>query len=462
MPRPRIILFQLTQSSKTGRQSNKVFEKYVEQALSIFNYVDSIVLTDARGIIRYFHTNRQDINMLDNSQVIGKHILEMYANLTPESSTILKVLRSGQPVLNKKQELVNIHGDRISAITSTLPIEENGRIIGTMDVSSYAAEPLAPPHRLTCSRQRLYTLADIVTIDGRMNELKENIRKVAKTSSAVMLAGETGTGKELAAQSVHTSSGRKGRFISQNCAAIPATLMESILFGTKKGSFTGAEDSPGLFELADGGTLFLDEINSMEHSVQAKLLRAVEEKAVTRLGGSKPVRVDVKIISAVNGGTENLRPDLLYRLNTVTLEIPPLRERIADIGPLSKHFIGEFNALMNRDIIDLSEEVYDLFSHYDWPGNVRELRNIIESAFNLSEGRFIGKAALPAYLTQRSYLRSSGYSSALQRGLKAALADIEREIIAEALRQSPSRAEAARRLHLSKQAFQYKLDKYGL
>ena len=144
------------------------------------------------------------------------------------------------------------------------------------------------------------------------------------------------------------------------------------------------------------------------------------------------------------------------------IDIEPLRKRKEDISYMTDYYINYFNKRMNRAITGIDEEVRRIFAMYDWPGNVRELRNIIESAFNLSEGRFIGKAALPAYLTQRSYLRSSGYSSALQRGLKAALSDIEREIIAEALRQSPSRAEAARRLHLSKQAFQYKLDKYGL
>jgi len=363
-----------------------LFEKYVEQALNIFNYVDSIVLTDDKGIIRYFHTNRSDINKLDKSQVLGKYILEMYENLTQDNSTILEVLNTGKPILNRRQELVNINGLKINAITSTLPIEENGKIIGTIDVSSYAAEPLAPLKKMPSRQKSLYQLSDIVSIDSRMNELKENIKKVAQTSSAVMIQGETGTGKELVAQSIHTCGERKNhKFISQNCAAIPSTLMESILFGTKKGSFTGAEDSPGLFELANGGTLFLDEINSMESSIQPKLLKAVEEKKITRLGDSKPIYVDVKIISAINESTEtihesgSLRKDLIYRLNTVCLKIPPLRERIVDIAPLSKSFIKEFNYAMSKNIIDLTEEVYDIFSGYDWPGNVRELKNIIEN-----------------------------------------------------------------------------------
>lgn len=446
-----------------------MFEKYVEQALNIFNYVDSIVLTDDKGIIRYFHTNRSDINKLDKSQVLGKYILEMYENLTQDNSTILEVLNTGKPILNRRQELVNINGLKINAITSTLPIEENGKIIGTIDVSSYAAEPLAPLKKMPSRQKSLYQLSDIVSIDSRMNELKENIKKVAQTSSAVMIQGETGTGKELVAQSIHTCGERKNhKFISQNCAAIPSTLMESILFGTKKGSFTGAEDSPGLFELANGGTLFLDEINSMESSIQPKLLKAVEEKKITRLGDSKPIYVDVKIISAINESTEaihesgSLRKDLIYRLNTVCLKIPPLRERIVDIAPLSKSFIKEFNYAMSKNIIDLTEEVYDIFSGYDWPGNVRELKNIIEGAFNLCDGRFIGKQDLPEYLIKKDYIKTSGHQMTYQVGLKNAMEQIEKDIIVETLKDSSCRAEAARKLKLSKQAFQYKLEKYKL
>ena len=446
-----------------------MFEKYVEQALNIFNYVDSIVLTDDKGIIRYFHTNRSDINKLDKSQVLGKYILEMYENLTQDNSTILEVLNTGKPILNRRQELVNINGLKINAITSTLPIEENGKIIGTIDVSSYAAEPLAPLKKMPSRQKSLYQLSDIVSIDSRMNELKENIKKVAQTSSAVMIQGETGTGKELVAQSIHTCGERKNhKFISQNCAAIPSTLMESILFGTKKGSFTGAEDSPGLFELANGGTLFLDEINSMESSIQPKLLKAVEEKKITRLGDSNPIYVDVKIISAINESTEtihesgSLRKDLIYRLNTVCLKIPPLRERIVDIAPLSKSFIKEFNYAMSKNIIDLTEEVYDIFSGYDWPGNVRELKNIIEGAFNLCDGRFIGKQDLPEYLIKKDYIKTSDHQMTYQVGLKNAMEQIEKDIIVETLKDSSCRAEAARKLKLSKQAFQYKLEKYKL
>ena len=180
----------------------------------------------------------------------------------------------------------------------------------------------------------LYSVDDIITHSREMEMLKERIVMVADTDSSVLIYGETGTGKEMVAQSIHTSSKRRGhKFISQNCAAIPANLLEGILFGTVKGSYTGAENKPGLFEVANGGTLFLDEINSMEKSIQPKILKAIEEKQVTRLGGYEPIKTDVKIISAINCDpikcveAGKIRSDLFYRLSVVQINIPPLRAR---------------------------------------------------------------------------------------------------------------------------------------
>lgn len=445
-----------------------MFEKYVEQVLDIFNYVDSILITDKKGKIRYYHSNRTDLNQIDKKTVIGKNIIELYCNLTRESSTVYEVLRTGKPIINYKQELKVESGKVIEAITSTMPIQEDDEVIGTIDVSSYSVEQVDVQKKVK-SRNQLYKLEDIVTIDYNMNRLKSKIKKVANTSSSVLIYGETGTGKELVAQSIHTEGSRKnGNFVSQNCAAIPSSLMESILFGTKKGGFTGAEDSPGLFELANGGTLFLDEINSMEASIQSKLLKAVEEKKIVRVGGTKPIMVDVKIVSATNMEIEQLfesgciRKDLLYRLGTVRLEIPPLHERPVDLAPLAKQFIREFNIEMGRNILDLTEEVYELFTLYDWPGNVRELRNIIENAFNLCSGRFIEKDDLPKYMINAVSINNKHYSSTYENGLKCTMEEIEKDIIIHTLNNSNTKAEVARKLKLSKQALQYKLEKYGL
>src|SRR5699024_1402645 len=218
----------------------------------------------------------------------------------------------------------------------------------------------------------------------------DEAKRATRTSSSVLIIGETGTGKELFAQSIHSGGARSsGPFIAQNCAAIPESLMESLLFGAKKGAFTDAIDSPGLFEQADGGTLLLDEINSLNPMLQAKLLRVLQERTIRRIGDTKDKKVDVRIIATMNEDpadivAENrIRKDLYYRLSVVSLFIPPLRERKEDIFPLVHIFIEKYNALFNMQVQGLTEEVITILYEHDWPGNVRELEHIIEGAMNL-------------------------------------------------------------------------------
>ena len=447
-----------------------MFEKYIEQVLKVFRYVDSALITDADGNIQYYYTRKEYINGLNEEEVIGRHILDVFSNIDNNSSTIMQVLATGRPVLNMPQQLVTYEGVVLNAMTSTLPIMESNRLIGTIDVSSYNSETFAVSDEYIKKEKELYTLDDMVTLSESMVDLKEKIQKISNTDSSVMIYGETGTGKELVAQSIHTSGKRKGKpFIAQNCSAIPASLLESILFGTTKGSFTGAEDRKGLFELADGGTLFLDEINSMELSVQGKLLKAIEEKQFTRVGGSKPIHVDVKIISATNEKLEDsvargvIRQDLLYRLSVVRLNIPPLRERMIDIGPLVQHFISLFNYKMDRQVTRLEDGVYDLFNGYNWPGNVRELRSAIESGFNISSGRVIRMKDLPEYLVNSlQHSNADKYEVDYTRSLKDMVEDYERHIIEKVLAESSSKVEAATKLKTTKQVFNYKLKKYNI
>lgn len=217
-------------------------------------------------------------------------------------------------------------------------------------------------------------------------------KRVIRTSSSILLVGETGTGKELFAQSIHNESQRSTKpFISQNCAAIPDTLMESLLFGTNRGAFTGAIDKSGLFEEANGGTLLLDEINSLSPALQAKLLRAIQEKTIRRIGGTQEKEIDVRIIATINEDpleaiTHNrLREDLYYRLSVVTLCLPPLRERKEDIPALVQHFIEKYNIQFGLSVTDVDVHVREFLYAYDWPGNVRELEHIIEGSMNLVE-----------------------------------------------------------------------------
>ena len=459
-----------------------MLRRYVEQILSIYNYLDGIMVTDKYGYVEYYVTFRPDVNNLKEKDILRKHITEVYPTLNEETSSILRVLKTGKPISNEFQTLITYKGQSIRAINTTMPIKDHDEIIGAVDVSRYIDRPyerqdISLSLKESVAKKNLYTVDDIITNSRSMELIKERIPMIADTESSVLIYGETGTGKELVAQSIHTASKRRNKkFVSQNCAAIPANLLESILFGTTKGSYTGAENKPGLFEIANGGTLFLDEINSMEISVQSKILKAIEEKQVVRLGGYEPIKTDIKIVSAVNENplrciAENkLREDLFYRLSVVQLNVPPLRERINDLFYLVSHFIDTYNRSMNRDLIGIDEEVESIFRGYNWPGNVRELKNVIEGAFNVASARFIQKKDLPEYLTRPFVLEEMGQSALMAvpaiplKGisLDEALETYERELIEHALAVSKNYVEAAKLLGITKQALNYKLRKYGL
>ncbi len=235
---------------------------------------------------------------------------------------------------------------------------------------------------------------EIVSQNKTMLEIFELIKKVAYTTTHVLITGESGTGKELIARSIHRQGNRKrGPFVAINCAAIPSELMESEMFGHEKGAFTGAHTRTiGKFEYANGGTLFLDEISALRSDLQAKLLRVLQEKEIERIGSNKPIKVDIQVISATNTNLEiavaqgQFRQDLYFRLNVVPVSIPPLRERREDIPLLAKHFLNKFNTAFNKKIPGFSEKAMGVLTRYHWPGNIRELENLIERIVVLSSG----------------------------------------------------------------------------
>jgi arginine utilization regulatory protein len=443
--------------------------KYANQILNIFNYMDSALITDKNGIIRYYHLVRPDINSMKEDEMLGKSIFDVYKGLTKDNSIVWSVLKTGKPQINVPQRFTTYNNETIDGIISALPLVEKGKLVGAVEVASYQKEKIVLSTRKLEKQSDLYEIEDIIGESEKMIQLKGKIQKVAKTDSTVLIYGETGTGKELVAQSLHKGGSRRnGRFISQNCAAIPSTLLESILFGTVKGSFTGAENRMGLFEVADGGTLFLDEVNSMDLNIQAKLLKAIEDKKITRVGGSEPILVDVRIISAMNKSPigcvddQTLREDLFYRLGSVQLRVPPLRERREDISRLTDYFIALYNQRMQTDIKGVSHEVRDLFETYHWPGNVRELRGVIESGFNLSTDDCINKEDLPDYIWNRVENNTIMYPLGKEKSLKEIMDGIEKDILIDAIARSASHAEAARKLRISKQSFYYKLKRYGI
>ncbi len=454
-----------------------MIRRYVEQILNLYNYIDGLVVTNNEGIIEYYTTYRPDINNLREDEVLGKHVFEIYPDLNEKTSSIMRVLKTGDPIYNEKQHLKTSKGQDIFAVNTTLPIKSGDEIIGAVDVSRYIEPDMirkeillsVKENKSVNSKSKLHTLNNIIADSPLMVEVKEMIRKVSKTDSSVLIYGETGTGKELVAQSIHSHSSRKdGPFISQNCAAIPSTLLESILFGTVKGSYTGAENRKGLFELANGGTLFLDEINSMEIGIQPKLLKAIEEKSVTRVGGLRPIDTDVRIVSAMNEApikavsNNKLRDDLYYRIGVIEIHLPELKDRKEDIKLLTKHFIETFNIEMKKNIIGITEEVETIFNNYSWPGNVRELKNVIERAFNLSSSNFIQVKHLPYYMRESKISIRNNNIKLGEKSLTEYVDEFEKGLIQLALSRSNNLTETAELLRISKQALNYKIKKYDL
>jgi two-component system response regulator AtoC len=309
----------------------------------------------------------------------------------------------------------------------------------------------------------------------KMRELYELIRQVAPARSGVLIVGETGTGKELVARAIHHASGRGGLFVPINCAAIPADLLESELFGHQKGAFTGAHrDRMGKFELSSGGTIFLDEITEMPLALQAKLLRVLQEETVERLGAQRAVRVDLRIVAATNRDPQQavddgtLRQDLFFRLNVVRVDVPPLRERREDIQLLAGHFLQKYSSELGRQAPRLTEAVLQVLLAYPWPGNVRELENLMERASVLCRGTTIDVQLLPQDMTVAADVSLAipaasipGESETLV--LEEQVSALEKRLITAALvRSGDNKSAASRLLGVSERTLWYKIKKYGL
>ncbi|KYH34933.1 arginine utilization regulatory protein RocR [Clostridium tepidiprofundi DSM 19306] len=308
-----------------------------------------------------------------------------------------------------------------------------------------------------------YDFTDIIGKNERILNAKHKALKVANTNSPVLIYGETGTGKELFVQAIHNNSCRRNKpFIAQNCAAIPNELFESVLFGTIKGSFTGAEARKGIFEAADGGTLYLDELNSMPVELQAKFLRTLQEGTIMRVGDSKIKKIDVRIISSVNENPEflvekgKLRKDLFYRLNVVRIDLPPLRERKEDIPVLVNYFIDKFNCKFKMNIKGIDKNVLEKFILREWHGNIRELEHDIEAAFNECDGDIL-------HLNDFEKCKYGEFDNCENKGLKYDIMKFEKQKIKEALVICNNNiSETAKYLCIPRQTLQYKIKKYNL
>jgi Nif-specific regulatory protein len=326
--------------------------------------------------------------------------------------------------------------------------------------------------RLWMEIDRSFGFDNIIGKSKVMRDIFKIVHQVANTRSTVLIMGESGTGKELIARAIHYHSPRKNHpFVTINCAAIPDTLIESELFGHEKGAFTNAiERKLGRFEIAHQGTLFLDEIGELSLMTQAKILRFLEEKEFNRVGGSKTIKVDVRLIAATNKDLPQqvkrgeFREDLFYRINVVPILLPPLRERKEDIPLLIEHFIKKFNSENQKNVKGITSEALQALMNYDWPGNVRELENLIERVVALTQNEYIRPEELPIPFTSIS--RTNGLKESVLSGKLSfikAEEEFEREIILDALRRTKFvQSHAAELLGISRRILKYKMDKLGI
>lgn len=435
-----------------------------------------IINEESKTII--YNRKMMEIESMERSDVLYKSPLEVFAFEENKNSTLIEALKLGKTNKNIKQTYFNNKGQEITTINNTFPIIENGKIKGAIEISteiSHSKQTMktSPARKIN----NKFTFDHIIGDSSAIQSVITEAKRVIRTSSSILLVGETGTGKELFAQSIHNESQRSGKpFISQNCAAIPDTLMESLLFGTNRGAFTGAIDKAGLFEEANGGTLLLDEINSLSPALQAKLLRAIQEKTIRRVGGTQEKEIDIRIIATINEDpleaiTHNrLREDLYYRLSVVTLCLPPLRERKEDIPDLVQHFIEKYNIQFGLSVTDIDVHVREFLYAYDWPGNVRELEHIIEGSMNLVEDENIITAFhLPTRFRERIKKKFNLQPSLTHndtdapKTLKHTIEAMEKNYINQILKEYHGNiSQAAKFLGLSRQNLQYRIKKLHL
>ncbi|WP_333637731.1 sigma-54 interaction domain-containing protein [Tissierella praeacuta] len=435
----------------------------------------NVVIVNNKGEIIYFTMNNLPIYDLELENTMGRKVTSLYKNLDNNNSSMIASIKTGKSFINLKQGLKTQNDNLVYQVGSTYPLIEGNKVIGAIEFADIVDENNISIYNRDYKykiyyRQNgtCYTIDDIITRNAKMLEIKEKIRRVSKTESTVLIQGNTGTGKELVAQSIHNCGNRRdGPFVSQNCGAIPENLLEGILFGTTKGSFTGAEEKEGLFESAKGGTLFLDEINSLSPISQVKILKAIEEKRIRRIGGTQEIPLDIRIIVALNEEPQKLmkegrmRSDLYYRLSVVQIILPDLIHRKDDIEILSNYYIERYNRELGYNVRAISKELLSAFEHYHWPGNIRELKNVIEGGFNVIIRNEITLKDIPKrILESKNTLPIQAFQSS-NYDLKTYLENHEKNIILEAYKSHQNNLSlTAKSLKISKQLLKYKIDKY--
>ncbi len=457
----------------------------------LFNSLDYILIVDSKFHIIFNSRYDSRTNIQTEyaaKDILNKNFFEVYTDVSREDSSIYRCMTTGEIVVQKNQRYHDYLGHEFVSHNVTLPIRRRGKIVGVVELAK-DAEPLENVdseesdvifNEFLETLQRESGFITFSLIQTRNPEMRKNIdmaRTLSKLPNPTLIYGETGTGKELFAQAMITHSGvPRNKVVVLNCATVPENLMESILFGTKRGIYTGAENRKGLFEEADGGIIFLDELNAIPYHVQAKLLRVLQDGTFRPLGDNRDKTVNVKIIAAMNVEPEEamerniLRKDLFYRFSSSIIRIQPLRKRREDIELFIEYYIKHFQDLYGKHIRGITGPLRDAFLDYRWEGNVRELKNVIELAVEFAgDDEILGPEHLPSYLHQRLFdpaghpAKGNGEDPGEVLPLSQALESLERDLILRALRRSEgNKTRAADLLGIPRQTLTYKIKNLGL
>lgn len=464
-------------------------EDLFRNALDLIN--DGVQLYDQNGYALFFNRASRKISQIPPTlDVNGRHLLDLFA-IDEDVSTTLTALKNRAPVVNRVDHFRTTEGVLVSSANTSHPIKHGNQIIGAVTFEQTPEIVKAYKEKMQRIEKALqsfqsdspatrfsgYTFEHVIGHGEALQRAIAIARKIAPQESSVLLVGETGTGKEVFAQSIHRCSSRKSKkFVALNCAAIPDSLIESLLFGTQKGSFTGSENRPGYFEEAEGGTLFLDEMNSMSLVMQSKILRSLQERSFRRVGGQKDITMNVRIISSCNKDPfqcikdNELRKDLFYRLSTVMIELPPLRKHKEDLEELTNYHLSSTAFQYVHGLSEVSSQVMDIFRSYDWPGNVRELFHVLDYAQNVVDGPLILPEHLPSYLLKQPRKEESASKNILDSSidfqntsLQNLMDDYEHKVILQALEHfGYNITRTAEALGLKRQSLQYRIHKYGI
>jgi PAS domain S-box-containing protein len=422
----------LRQDDMNAQQPPALSRDEVEVILD--SVADGVFTVDGEFRVTSFNRAAEEITGVPRAEAHGRPCCEVFRASICEAQCALKeTMQTGRPVVNRSVYILRPDGERVPISVSTALLKNRqGRVLGGVETF----RDLRAVEELRAQLTARYTFADIISKNREMRRLFDVLPGVAESDSTVLIEGESGTGKELVARAIHNLSSRRDHpMITVNCGALPDTLLESELFGYKAGAFTDArKDKPGRFALADGGTIFLDEIGDVSPALQARLLRVLENRTYEPLGGTESTAANVRVVAASNRKLTDLvkagafRQDLFYRINVVTLTLPPLRQRREDIPLLVDHFVGRFNRLRGKDIIGVSPDVLRILLAHDFPGNVRELENVIEHAFILCPGGMIRPEHLPNSLRPTELAEAATSAKSLK--------ELEARFIHDALRRN--------------------------